>query len=380
MRPFIGACCGAESAPGSVRRRCCGGPSVGGLLELKRIGGSCVNLGMLTHWWVPWGSGMPLAVCVSPHGTCAGCFLHTRSVRRPSTLNWDVPLGGAMWSCCRRRIGRLRLRRSGEAFFCAAQVAHSVAREGPLGGPQGGVAVVVPLPHRILKTREVVPGCVLEVVAAVCGTQRRAPFVSIYLPPDGRSQVLDALQGMGALAAPEVYAGGDVTMQLHAPRDDGERDDGERLQAILARWGSCSIDDGRVARRSRTAQASLDILAVPGWDAWSWSTKASWHNGLSDHALCVAWRTSELRASGAVCSPATLRRLPPEACIDLRSRYAYLGQTFGVRSDWDLPRGAAAPGTCAPAEALPEDHLLSFACRIAGTGRRSLLVTVMRLP
>ena len=58
-----------------------------------------------------------------------------------------------------------------------------------------------------------------------------------------------------------------MNMQLHAPGDDGERDDGERLQAILARWGSCPIADGRVARRSRTSQASLDILAVPGWDA-----------------------------------------------------------------------------------------------------------------
>ena len=154
-------------------------------------------------------------------------------------------------------------------LFSAARVAHSVAREGPRGGPQGGVAVVVPLPHRILETREVVPGCVLEVVFAVCGTQRRVSFVSIYLPPDGRNQVLDALQGMEAPAAPEVYAGGDVNMQLHAPRDDGERDDGERLQAILARWGSCSIDDGRVTRRSRTSQASLDILAFLGWDAWS---------------------------------------------------------------------------------------------------------------
>ena len=182
-------------------------------------------------------------------------------------------------------------------LFCAAQVAHSVARDGPRGGPQGGVAVVVPLPHRILEVNEVVPGCVLEVVIAVCGTHKRASFVSIYLPPDGRGQVLDALQGMGAPAAPEVYAGGDVNMQLHAPRDDGERDDGERFQAILARWGSCPIVDGRVTRRSRTSQASLDILAAPGWDAWSWSTKASWHSGFSDHAFCSAWRSAELRAS-----------------------------------------------------------------------------------
>ena len=81
-------------------------------------------------------------------------------------------------------------------LFSAAQVAHSVARVGPRGGPQGGVAVVVPFPHRILRTKEIVPGCVLEVTVAVRGTQRLAAFVSIYLPPDGRSQVLDALLGL----------------------------------------------------------------------------------------------------------------------------------------------------------------------------------------
>ena len=87
-------------------------------------------------------------------------------------------------------------------LFSGAQVAHSVARVGPRGGPQGGVAVVVPFPRRIIKVREMVPGCVLEVVIVVCGTRRRA--ASIYLPPDGRSQVLDALLGADAPAVPEA--------------------------------------------------------------------------------------------------------------------------------------------------------------------------------
>ena len=51
-------------------------------------------------------------------------------------------------------------------LFSAAQVAHSVARVGPRGGPQGGVAVVAPFPHQILGVREMVPGCVLEVPKA----------------------------------------------------------------------------------------------------------------------------------------------------------------------------------------------------------------------
>ena len=58
-----------------------------------------------------------------------------------------------------------------------------------------------------------------------------------------------------------------MNMQLHAPRDDGERDDGERLQRIFAEWGTCPIDEGRITRRSRTFQAALDVMAAPGGEA-----------------------------------------------------------------------------------------------------------------
>ena len=88
-----------------------------------------------------------------------------------------------------------------------------------------------------------------------------------YLPPDGRGQVLGVLQGADRPAAPEAHAGGGVNVQLHAPRDDGEREDGERLQRIFAGWGTCPIDEGRITRRSRTDQAALDVLSAPGGDA-----------------------------------------------------------------------------------------------------------------
>ena len=127
--------------------------------------------------------------------------------------------------------------------------------------------MVVLLPHRMVATRELVPCCELEVAVAVRGIGRRAAFISTYLPPDGRGQVLDSLQDMSCPDASEVYAGGDVNLQLHAPRDDGEREDGERLQQIFASWGRCQINEGRVTRRSQTSQAALDFLAVPGADA-----------------------------------------------------------------------------------------------------------------
>ena len=64
-------------------------------------------------------------------------------------------------------------------LFSAAQVAHSVARTGPRGGPHGGVAVIVPPPQRILVTRELIVGCALEVTVAVRGTERRVSFISL---------------------------------------------------------------------------------------------------------------------------------------------------------------------------------------------------------
>ena len=97
-------------------------------------------------------------------------------------------------------------------------------------------------------------------------------------------------------------------------------------------------------------------MSVPGGEAWSWNTRTAWQSGLSDHALCSAWRSAERRAAGVVCSPASLRRLPPEAWSDLRCRYSYLGRVFGVRSGWDLPLCSAGRVACAPAETLPADH------------------------
>ena len=70
-------------------------------------------------------------------------------------------------------------------LFAAAQVAHAPSRLGPRGGPQGGVAVIAPHPHRILSSRILVPGCAIEAVLALDGGERRAAFVLLYLPPGG---------------------------------------------------------------------------------------------------------------------------------------------------------------------------------------------------
>ena len=55
-------------------------------------------------------------------------------------------------------------------LFPAVEVRHSAARAGPRGGPQGGVAVLVPRPHRVVADRVLVAGCALEVTVALGAT------------------------------------------------------------------------------------------------------------------------------------------------------------------------------------------------------------------
>ena len=170
-------------------------------------------------------------------------------------------------------------------LFKATQVAHAVARVGPRGGPQGGVAVVVPHPHRVLGNRVLAPGCALEVMVAARGTERRVAFVSVYLPPDSRRKILANLHAMPRPDALEVYPGGGVNLQLHAPRDDDQHENAELVQSIVAAWGACPGGTGRATRRGRSTHAALDFLAAPGGEAWSWDVGAAWRSGLTSPTM-----------------------------------------------------------------------------------------------
>ena len=99
----------------------------------------------------------------------------------------------------------------------------------------------MPHPHKIVDSKVLVPGCVLEITVAVRATERRASFISVYLPPDSRGEVLAALQASPRPGTQEVYAGGDVNLQMHSPQDDGEQNDGELLQRIVAALGACLV-------------------------------------------------------------------------------------------------------------------------------------------
>ena len=60
--------------------------------------------------------------------------------------HWDEPAGN-LW----------------DNMFPGAEVAWTASRLGPRGGPQGGVAIIVPHGRRILDTHVDVPGCCLTV-------------------------------------------------------------------------------------------------------------------------------------------------------------------------------------------------------------------------
>ena len=122
------------------------------------------------------------------------------------------------------------------------------ARLGPRGGPQGGVAVLLPPGVELVSSRVLVPGCAIEVVARHGGGGTDgwvATVRSVYLPPDSRREVLHDLRAnLGARCAggqdgrPSISAvGGDLNMQLAAPRDAAEEADATLAWAIFSEQG-----------------------------------------------------------------------------------------------------------------------------------------------
>ena len=79
-------------------------------------------------------------------------------------------------------------------LFPACQVVSSAARPGPRGGPQGGVAIVIPDTYEVLNKRTVVPGLYVEATVRQRGAPTQSAWVvqSLYLPPDDRRSAADA--------------------------------------------------------------------------------------------------------------------------------------------------------------------------------------------
>ena len=142
--------------------------------------------------------------------------------------------------------------------------------------------MLVPHPRRIQAQRELAPGCAREVLVDIHSMDRHAVCVPIYLPPDSRRDTLVALEGVPRPSDGDVCAGGDINLQVHAPRGEQEHEGSESLLRLLGSWGACPLVSGRPTRR-------VDM---------------QWHLGLSEHAVCCSSRATTERTAQHVCTPA----------------------------------------------------------------------------
>eukprot|EP00969_Alexandrium_andersonii_P277207 12253390-Alexandrium_andersonii.AAC.1 len=73
----------------------------------------------------------------------------------------------------------------------------SLARPGSHGGRQGGVAVLVPTPYRVVSAQEHIPGCCIDVTVRRGGNARddEGPGAAdwtvrnVYVPPQDKRRV-----------------------------------------------------------------------------------------------------------------------------------------------------------------------------------------------
>ena len=100
--------------------------------------------------------------------------------------HWD-PATAALWA----------------GLFPGCKVLSSPARPGPQGGPQGGVAILLPPTWHCVEHKVMAPGCALQ--ATVRPAQGGAEVIvqTVYFPPEAREEVATAY-----LAALERYSEG----------------------------------------------------------------------------------------------------------------------------------------------------------------------------
>ena len=97
------------------------------------------------------------------------------------------------------------------ALLPGAQLLSTAARAGPLGGPQGGVAVALPEEWTVLETATIVAGRAMDVTFLRTATARPCVMRVVYLPPEDRAGVLRLLAD-----APPPGDGGHTTWWFSA--------------------------------------------------------------------------------------------------------------------------------------------------------------------
>ena len=196
-------------------------------------------------------------------------------------------------------------------------------------GIAGGVAIILSSHYTELQATILVPSCAIMVQGKLRGEAIR--FISVYLPPDEREETLAALrESLPPLDDVPTYWGGDVNMQVLAPRD-GELELASQWNEmqVARRQGIVPMDGPTYVRRDHESQ--IDTLAAPLLQAAQYTVRKTWRLSLSDHAMIFA----DVTGQGAgrrpdVLTPWAFKGLPATAIQDLRRRYLALELRFGI--------------------------------------------------
>ena len=97
-----------------------------------------------------------------------------------------------------------------ERTFLGAEVVATGARPGPNRGPQGGVALVIPVRYVLINSRTVIEGLSVEATIAKRGDFHGTEWVirSIDLPPDDRRAATEANIEESQRRSGAMYVGG----------------------------------------------------------------------------------------------------------------------------------------------------------------------------
>ena len=105
-------------------------------------------------------------------------------------------------------------------LFAGAEVVATEARPGPnWGGPQGGVAIVIPVRYEVLRRRTVIPGLCAEATIRRRVDLARTTWAvqSLHLPPDERRNATAACVDNIGRGEEALYVGCDLNMQVQSP-------------------------------------------------------------------------------------------------------------------------------------------------------------------
>ena len=164
--------------------------------------------------------------------------------------------------------------------FPGSSVVTSLAR-----GPQGGVAVLLPLGCREEGRAELVQGCALRVVVDKGG--HRFAVTSLYLPPADRRPTLQRF--VEALAnvpndADEEWFMGDLNFNPHTPGDGEDDDLAGILREAIGRRGSAVLGQDGFTHKGSRGKSTIDFIAGPAHRIGS-PVNRFWYDDISDHAM-----------------------------------------------------------------------------------------------